>query len=166
VSRTAGSARFRIATEEGLSRLDNLHQSDFGMIPLDTITVPTTTLPALACRHAPGRAPTLVKLDVEGHELQILEASRPLLRSGRTWFIAEINPGALAQTGASFRLIHDLFRAHDYAVYWISSHSADWLRLGRFPSLTRVDDPGRYDGQYADILAVPPGHDPRLPAPA
>jgi FkbM family methyltransferase len=164
VSDAAGSATFRVATEEGLSRLENDRRSGFGMILLDTLTVPVTTLPALTQRHAPGRTVTLVKIDVEGHELRILQAAGALLGPGQTSFILEINSGALAQNDASFTRIFDLFRAHGYAVYWISSHSADWFRWGRFPSLTRVDDPRSYEGRSADVLAIPPAHEDRLRA--
>jgi FkbM family methyltransferase len=162
VASAAGSATFRIATEEGLSRLENRRQSDHGMVPLETITVPVTTLPDVVQRHAPGRAVTLVKIDVEGHELAVLEASGPMLSAGITWFVAEINPGALTENGASLRRIGELLRAYGYAVYWISSHSADWFRLGRFPSLTRIDALTAADCRGADILAVPPGQEARL----
>ncbi len=46
-------------------------------------------------------APTLVKIDVEGHEIGVLEGARGLIARGRTSFVVEFHPHLVAAYGRS-----------------------------------------------------------------
>ena len=161
ISDTLGEANFNVATEMGLSRLDNLHQNTFGMMLQDNIVVERTTLDLLISQIIPDREVTLVKMDVEGHEMRILQGASQLISRKNTMFMLEINPGALSQNGLSFKDIFEFFATRGYEVNWIHSHAADWFRWGRQPTLEKVKDPSKFMNSskflhnYADILAIP-----------
>jgi FkbM family methyltransferase len=57
---------------------------------------------------------TLMKLDVEGHEVAALKGAERILANGVVHLIVELNDGALAAAGASSRQVWDLLtRTHD-----------------------------------------------------
>lgn len=60
------------------------------------LVAPAVTLDAHAARH---RAPTLVKIDVEGFELDVLRGGRELLRTARPALLLEMLPSHLARRG-------------------------------------------------------------------
>jgi FkbM family methyltransferase len=150
-----GTTSFCVATEEGLSRLDNGHGDNPCMVLLEKIEVPTTTLDALVEELTPGRAIRLVKMDVEGFEHEIFKGASNLLQRGETIFIFESNPGALEQNGVSLVDIDALLTAAGYDLYAIRGHTADWLRIGRFPSFQRIVNASDYAAAHMDVIAIP-----------
>ncbi|MCM3926406.1 FkbM family methyltransferase [Frankia sp. AiPs1] len=60
------------------------------------LTVPTTTLDMHAARHRP---PDLIKIDVEGFELEVLLGATELLRARRPAVLLEMLPSHLARRG-------------------------------------------------------------------
>lgn len=155
ISDVPGTANFNVATEMGLSRLDNSRKNTSGMILQENVTVQKTTVDLLVSEMIPNRDITLLKMDVEGHEMRILQGAAALIAKQKTMFMLEINFGALAQNELSFKDIFEFFNARGYDVFWIHSHSADWFRLGRQPTLEKVEDHTNYLNRNADILAVP-----------
>ena len=141
--------------EIGLSRLDNLKKNTFGMELNDTVTVQKTTLDMLVCDLVRDKNVKFVKMDVEGHELSILNGASDLIAKRKTIFMLEINHGALSQSDIGFKDIFEFFVERSYKVFWIHSHSADWFRFSRNPTLEEVTDYSGYENIYADIIALP-----------
>ena len=114
-----------------------------------------TTLDIIIRDFAHNRNVKFVKIDVEGHELNILNGALNLVSRNKTIFMLEINHGALSQSDLGFKDIFEFFTERSYKVFWIHSHSADLLRVGRSPSLLEVKDYNQLENIYADIIAVP-----------
>jgi FkbM family methyltransferase len=75
------------------------------------------------CRDA-GDAITLMKLDVEGHEVAALEGAESILRSGRTHLIVEFCRPNLAATGASVEQLWALLERTHTCVGVVSPEGA------------------------------------------
>lgn len=75
-SDVVGQRDFFIAAE---SNLNSFHP-DSARVFTNTVRVETTTLPQLAAKFG---APNLLRMDVEGHEVEILNAMMPEVASGR-----------------------------------------------------------------------------------
>lgn len=80
--------------------------------------VPVMTLDQLFDSEA--LAPTLVKIDVEGHEIGVLEGARGLIARGRTTFVVEFHPHLVEGYG---RTADDL--AHRFPEGWSISQLTD-----------------------------------------
>jgi FkbM family methyltransferase len=155
LSDSPGTAVFSVATEEGLSRLDNGRGDNPCMVLLQRIEVMTTTLDCVIDESVNGQPVRFVKMDVEGSELSVLRGATNLLRRGEAIFVFESNAGALAQNGVSLVDINRLFEENEYETFVIESHSADWFRLGRFPTLRPVAAVAAAETRCLDCLAVP-----------
>jgi FkbM family methyltransferase len=155
ISDVPGTANFNVATEMGLSRLDNARKNTSGMILQENVTIQKTTVDLLISEMIPDRDITLLKMDVEGHEMRILQGAAALVARQKTMFMLEVNFGALAQNDLSFKDIFEFFATRGYDVFWIHSHAADWFRLGRQPTLEKVKDYANYLNRNADILVIP-----------
>jgi len=155
ISDLPGKSSFNVATEIGLSRLDNSKKNTFGMTLEKRVAVQKTTLDLLADELILEKDIKLVKVDVEGHELSILKGASQVIAKHKTIFILEINHGALSQSDIGFKDILDFFNARSYEVFWIHSHSANWFRVGRKPTLEKVKDHNRFANNYGDIIAIP-----------
>jgi len=152
-----GTTHFSVATEEGLSRIDHGKGANPCMVLLEKIEVAVTTLDALVEELAIGRHIRLVKIDVEGYEYAVFKGAAKLLQRATTIFIFESNPGALAQNGVSLVEIHSLLTDAGYEAYAIKGHTADWFRLGRFPTFEIINNPSDYSTSPIDVIAVPRG---------
>jgi hypothetical protein len=121
------------------------------------INIQKTTLDTLVDELFLEKNVKFVKIDVEGHELNIIKSSTNILTKGKTIFMLEINHGALLQNDVELKDILKYFSEYSYKVFWIHSHSADWFRVGRQPTLEEIklDDCKRFSGIYADVLAIP-----------
>ena len=155
ISDSQGESSFNVGTEIGLSRLDNLRNNTFGMILQEKVIVEKTTLDTLVADLVPNRNVRFVKMDVEGHELTILKGASQVIAKRKTIFMLEINPGALSQNDITFKDILEFLITHSYKVFWVHSHSADWFRIGRYPTLEEVTDYKKFVNKNADILAIP-----------
>jgi FkbM family methyltransferase len=63
----------------------------------------------------PGQ-PDLIKIDIEGFELEALRGAERILRQTRPTLIVEIHPPQLELCGGSAEAIYDLLRIQNYAV--------------------------------------------------
>lgn len=155
ISDKIGTAIFSVATEEGLSRLDHGLGDNPCMVLFEKIEVSTTTLDSLIEEFVPGRPIRLIKMDVEGFEYSVFKGAHRLLQRAETIFIFESNSGALLQNGRSLVDIHVLLTAENYDVFAIRGHTADWFRIGRFPSFQQVIDASAFATANLDVIAVP-----------
>lgn len=155
IADSEGESGFNVATEIGLSRLDNLSNDMLGVTMQERIMIQKTTLDKLVADFIPHKDIRLVKMDVEGHELRILRGATQVLANRKTMFMLEINHGALSLNKVTFKDILEFFLTRSYKVFWIHSHSADWFRIGRYPTLEEVSDYNKFINKYADIIAIP-----------
>ncbi|MBM3506240.1 MAG: FkbM family methyltransferase [Alphaproteobacteria bacterium] len=77
VSDTDGDRDFYLAPE---SNLNTFHPDPQRSQAMRTVTVATTTLPALAKKYG---APNLVRMDVEGHEVEVLDGAMTEIEARR-----------------------------------------------------------------------------------
>jgi FkbM family methyltransferase len=67
--------------------------------------------------------PHLVKIDVEGFELEVLKGAAGLLSTARPTLIMEIHPRQLALSGGSEELVFELLKGHGYGLQIIDRNS-------------------------------------------
>ncbi|WP_157904376.1 FkbM family methyltransferase [Parafrankia soli] len=82
--------------------------------PDNCLETPLTTLDDYSGCHRP---PALVKIDVEGHELAVLQGATGLLGTHRPALVLETIPAHCARTGSSTGAVLDLLTAADYEVF-------------------------------------------------
>lgn len=158
LSNRIGAARFIVATSDDLSRLENEKANDFGLIPDRRVTVEVTTLDQIVEQQLGDRCVDLVKIDVEGRELHVMQGATRLVARAEACFIFEVNDGALAQNDVTFTQLYDYFVSHEYNVYAIDNASGKLLSAGRSTRLRHVTDPVQR-GRFADAFAAPAHRD-------
>ena len=99
----------------------------------------------------------MIKIDVEGHELNILQGAINLLKDTKPLIILEINPGALIQNDLSLTNIVNFLVPLDYDSFFINSHSADIIRFSRNPSFKIITPTNIKDlsSKNFDLIAIP-----------
>jgi FkbM family methyltransferase len=83
------------------------------------ITVPTARLDDAL---APGHRPALVKIDVEGAELQVLEGARATLAAHQPLVVFEHGLGSADHYGTRPEQVHDLLAGLGYRVFDLQGH--------------------------------------------
>jgi FkbM family methyltransferase len=86
-------------------------KNDDGRHP--TISVPTITLDDW-CGSDPKRVPAAIKIDVEGHELAVLQGARRTLRANRPAMVMECHAGSWDELGVSRAELEAEVRAIGY----------------------------------------------------
>jgi FkbM family methyltransferase len=108
LSDSIGLARFHIATRaRAASFLDGAGTDAAGGVR-ETQTVMSTTLDWL-CQHIP--APNVLKIDVEGAELQVLRGAEKLLTTARPKLLCEVSRNAEQVSALLRRLGYELYDA-------------------------------------------------------
>jgi FkbM family methyltransferase len=97
---------------------------DITTIPIQTVTLDTY------CAEA-GARPDLVKIDVEGAELLVLQGARKLLRESHPTLILAVHPYWLPR-GQSPARIRELLTAHGYAVFDSKGQPVGSLASGEY----------------------------------
>jgi len=154
ISDKSGEATFVVATDDGLSRLENRESNDFGLVMEKRITVKMDTLDNVWHDILSQRPVRLVKLDIEGHEMSALKGGSDFLKNGCQYVISEINTPALRQNGVEVAGLVALMAGFGFESYWIESHTADWLRFTRMPSLVKVQEQDFAENASGEILFV------------
>ena len=120
-----GFASFRCETEHNISRVVSLHDPD-------AIRVPVTTLDAsLLDVRVTG-----IKIDVEGHELNVLRGAREVMRRDRPWIGIEFNATLTPSPRLGDWDVHRLLHAEGYRAHLFVSDadanelSGDWKCKG------------------------------------
>jgi FkbM family methyltransferase len=152
LSDRTGEAPFIVATDDGLSRLDNRAGNTFGLVMEDRMKVKVDTLDNIWQSQIAGQNVKLLKMDIEGHEIFAMRGGARFLQAGCQYVISEINSGALRQNGVGLGDIVALMGGYGYSSYWIQSHTADWLRSTRMPTLCKVNDVDIKSDKSGDIL--------------
>jgi FkbM family methyltransferase len=80
------------------------------------ITASDVTMETLTVLAGSRRPPTLVKVDVEGYEYQVLSGARDLMRSAFPAWVIEIHPPQLLKSGGSDTACLELLEAEGYAI--------------------------------------------------
>lgn len=115
LSDTTGTATFaHVLDRPGWSGLRARPTPDGAAARVASITVPTQRLDdALPADHAPR----LVKVDVEGAELQVLEGARRTLAAHRPVVVLEHGVGSADHYGTRPEDVHDLLTGLDYRIF-------------------------------------------------
>ena len=153
-----GDASFNIATESGLSRLENKNKNLEGLILKSKTTIKVNTLDTYLLENKISNLNIkMIKIDVEGHELSILKGAINLLKNANPIIILEINPGALIQNDLSLSNIVEFLNELNYYSFNINSHSADILRFTRNPTFEKITNKNIFKlaTKNFDLLAIP-----------
>lgn len=87
-------------------------RNDDGRHP--TVKVPTIPLDAWCAADPAGRVPGAVKIDVEGHELAVLQGARQTLRTHRPALVVECHAASWDELGVSRAALDDEVRTIGY----------------------------------------------------
>jgi len=109
-------------------------------------TVPAMTLDRLASEDLPRVS--LVKIDVQGAELRVLEGARHMIARDRPAFFVEIDPAALAAFGASVDALFAFFTGLGYRPHRLTRHGIRPVDRAEIDALL-----GRR--AYCDLLFLP-----------
>jgi FkbM family methyltransferase len=90
---------------------------------MDTTGARNTTLDRYFAEHKPG-AVSLIKMDVDGHECQVLRGARELLRRDKPILLMEIMPYGLEEAGASLDELLGILSVHGYSLYDLDGKTA------------------------------------------
>ena len=111
----------------------------------------THTVDALVARHLPGARPRLLKVDVEGMELSVLESARATIDRARPLVYCEIVASQLARHGTTIDDLDRFFRGERYALYRNTGERNSTHDRFDITGLSTLAD----GGAFFDCLAVP-----------
>ncbi len=83
---------------------------------MDTTGAHTESLDSYLTRHKIGTV-SMIKMDVDGHECQVLHGARELLQRDKPVLLMEMMPYGLEEVGASLDELLGLLSAHGYSLY-------------------------------------------------
>ena len=152
-----GEGELTISARSGWSTMAHEPVGGFSFLPkAGKATVRVTTLDTYCREH--GLSPTVIKIDVEGYEEEVLAGARSILEQSRPYLLIEINPLRLAAAGTSGENLIRQLSLLRYRLFHIdprhvkSIHHAKRDEWRGLPEV-RQDDP--VVGQDFDALAVP-----------
>jgi FkbM family methyltransferase len=108
----------RLSREPGLSMRDAAGAPDDGHVLAETIALDEFFAAA-------DTWPDLIKIDVEGAELDVLRGARDLIAQHHPVMFVEVHPKLLGNFGASAEQVYDFLRAHDYTIQCFLGHRKD-----------------------------------------
>jgi FkbM family methyltransferase len=123
------------------------------LVNLRTINVETVPLDWLVECGKVSPELRLVKLDVEGFEVQVLRGMQRVLQESRPILVVEVNDRMLTAQGDSPTGLLDLVRSFDYSVYAIEKRSGWWWHRRTKIGLRSISaDQNCHD---CDIVCIP-----------
>lgn len=90
---------------------------------MDTTGAHNQTLDSYIAGHKIGTV-SLIKMDVDGHECQVLHGARELLQRDKPVLLMELMPYGLEEVGASLDELLELLSAHGYSLYNLDGKTA------------------------------------------
>ena len=104
----------------------------------------------------------LVKIDVEGFELETIRGAGRWLQRSNTCFVIEITPDWIASMGGDPQELFDSFREQGYSAYAIG-REPHWYRAA--PRFLPVERPGPDQCDYLFLRSGDPARDAVFPGP-
>lgn len=90
---------------------------------MDTTGARNMTLDRYVTEHDPGRV-SFIKMDVDGHECQVLRGAHELLQRDKPILLMEIMPYGLDEAGASLDELLGILARHGYKLYELDGRTA------------------------------------------
>lgn len=90
---------------------------------MDTTGARNMTLDRYVTEHNPGRV-SFIKMDVDGHECQVLRGAHELLQRDKPILLMEIMPYGLDEAGASLDELLGILARHGYRLYELDGRTA------------------------------------------
>ena len=90
---------------------------------MDTTGAHNVSLDSYVTRHKID-AISLIKMDVDGHECQVLHGAHELLQRDKPVLLMELMPYGLEEVGASLDELLELLSAHGYSLYNLDGKTA------------------------------------------
>lgn len=147
-----------LSAPESLPRLPVMHAGNTGGTWFQTAsvaageTITPTSLDSWLEARADLLPPTIIKIDVEGAELDVLRGAERTIAAHRPLLMVEVSHGQLERYGVSVQHLDEWFGSHDYDLF-VSTGTRNTTesdyRITRLPSLVG------YDQRVFDIIAVP-----------
>jgi FkbM family methyltransferase len=157
VGATEGEGELTISARPGWSTMAHEPPGGFSFLPKAGKTMVRVATLDTYCREH-GLSPTVIKIDVEGLEKEVLAGARTILEHSRPYLIIEINPLRLAAAGTSGEdLILQLSRLR-YRLFHIDLRCAKSNRHAKrdeWRGLPEVKQNDLVMGQDFDALALP-----------
>lgn len=116
-------------------------------------TVRVYRLDSYLAQHHAGRAPDLIKIDVQGFEARVVQGAAETIRRHRPAVLCEITPDALALAGDSVAGLLAVFRDAGYAPDVIGPAAGTGEEID-YPTLEALLSAS--GSEYCDVLFVPP----------
>ncbi|HXU32236.1 MAG TPA: FkbM family methyltransferase [Thermoanaerobaculia bacterium] len=121
------------------------------------LTVPLRTLDAICFGHE--FLPDVIKLDVEGYELETLRGAERLLGESRPDLFLEAHPASLERLGTSMAELFDHLRRFDYRVFDVRDRPVSATDFAAERAVTRYrcapDSRGHHDFQSRALSTGP-----------
>ena len=122
-----------VSGEPGLSMRDPARRPEGGEILVETIGLDEF----FAER---GTWPDLIKIDVEGAELAVLEGARRILAQHHPVMFVEVHPRLLGNFDASVEQVYALLRTHGYTIRRFAGHRRNGTGLEPVPATATMLD--------------------------
>lgn len=140
---------------EAVLRVDSSHLGtstlrNDGALGGETSTVSVRTLDSIV-EPTSSDARALIKIDVEGFELEAVRGAERWLHRLNTAFVVEVTPAWISAGGGDVQELFERFGANGYSAYVIR-RQRKWYR--EIPRLERIESPS---ARQADYLFVRPG---------
>lgn len=157
VGAVEGEGELTISARSGWSTMAHEPAGGFSFLPkAGKTTVKVTTLDTYCHKHR--LQPTVIKIDVEGLEKEVLAGAKAILEQSRPYLLIEINPLRLAAAGTSGEdLIGELFLSR-YRLFHIDPRcvkSTYHAKRDEWRGLLEVRQDDIVMGHDFDVVAVP-----------
>jgi FkbM family methyltransferase len=117
-------------------------------------TVPVYSLDAFLKKELPGKRLDVLKMDVQGFEMNLLNGAQETIANHRPSVLCEVTPEALLRGGSSHQELLKFFKDLNYRMTIIDSATAKLIPTNFEALVTALTDT---DAEYFDVLfeAVP-----------